>query len=425
MKKNLTIIMILLIAVSSSYSQSGENMQALIPIISDIQSITQKDEGRFWNVKYAVPILFVNPENRQTVVFDNGKEPYIVQLENTIPVANTGINWNGKMWAMIKMPLPEDSWECEKLILHEMFHALQPQLGFDSIYETPNAHLEKEEGRVLLRLEMHALLKALEQSNDKDSVYKHITHALSFRNSRYAIYPEAKEEENYLELNEGLAEYTALMMTQRYSPNKLDNSILIKYFKTRASLFEQQGSFVRQFAYETIPLYGYLIQMNIPDWHQTVTKNTNLTDYFINIMNVNSNEEWKTLGLQYNYETIAAEEQIYTEQINADVNVVKEKFFCINHVEIPLFQYNYTFYPLNIRIIETIGEFHKDITIMDNWGKVQVSNGLILDKENGRALLSPVIRVENGVITGDGWELHLNDGWKIEQKGDKMVIVEE
>jgi hypothetical protein len=486
MKKNLILILSLLLTISSSYSQNDENMKSLIPVVNDIQSITQKDNGAFWNIKYAAPLLFVNPENRQAVAFDIGKEPYIAYLNESVPLGNTRSNWSGKDWAMIIIPLPAHSWEYEKLILHEMFHALQPQLNFDSLYEMPCAHLEKEEGRILLRLELQALLKALEESNDKDSKYKHLINALSFRNSRYAIYPEAKEEENYTELNEGLAEYTALMMTQRYSPNKLDDSTLKEYLKVRTSLFEQQGSFVRQFAYETIPLYGYLLQMNIPDWHQKVNQKTNLTDYFMQIMDIssdkkeetislqftdenimvmdiitneeektvasekqvikinivdneviidgevinmsinggnNSDEEWKTLGLQYNYESIAKEEHAQVEQFNADNNVVKEKFFCVNHLEIPLFTYTYNFNPLNIRFIDSVGEYHETITITDDWGKVEASNGLILDKENQKAFLSPVIKTDNNIITGNGWKLHLNDGWGIEQKNEKMEVV--
>jgi hypothetical protein len=230
-----------------------------------------------------------------------------------------------------------------------------------------------------------------------------------------------------LELNEGLAEYTSLMMIQRYSPNKLSDKQLINYLKDRTSLFEQQGSFTRQFAYETIPLYGYLLQTNIPDWHQKVNQKTNLTDYFMKIINISGNngdEEWKTIGLQYNYESITKEEHIQIEQFNTDNNTIKEKFFCVNHVEIPLFQYNYTFNPFGLRIIESVGEFHENITIMDDWGKVEASNGLILDKENSKLFLSPIIKIENSIIFGDGWKLHLNAGWKIEQKEGWLEVVE-
>jgi hypothetical protein len=422
--KKLTIILSLFMAVSFSYSQNDETMKQLISVVNDIQVITQKDDGKFWNIQYAAPLLFVNPESRQTFVFDMDKEPYEIVLDETVPIGNTGSNWNGKLWAMSQLPLPEQPFFSDNLILHEMFHALQPQLGFDSLYEVPCAHLEKEEARISLRLEMQALLKALEQIQNKDSMYKHLTNAISFRNSRYAIFPDAKEKENMLELNEGMAEYTTLMMIQRNSPNKLNDKELMRYFNSRISRLEQ-NSFVRSFAYETIPLYGYLIQTDIPYWHQKVTKKTNLTDYFMQIMNIdNGNDEWKTLGLQYNYANIALEERMQAEQTNADMNAVKEKFFCVNHVEIPLFNYSYNFNPLGIRIIDGVGEFHEDIRIMDDWGKVEVSNGLIFDKENRKVILTPITKTKNNVIFGNGWELHLNDGWEITEQGDFMEVKE-
>jgi hypothetical protein len=416
MKKISAFILSIFIAVASSYSQNDKTMKNLTSVVKEIQTITQKDAGKFWNIKYATPLLFVNPENRQTFVFEPEKEPYIVQLDNMVPVANTSSDWNGKKWAMMQIPLPKDAFEYEKFILHEMFHVLQPQLRFDSLYQMLCEHLDKEEGAILLRLELQALLKALEQSNNKDSMYKHITNALSFRNGRYALYSEAKEYENSIEINEGIAEYTALMMTQRYSPNKLNDKKLLNYFRNRITAFEQGGSFVRRFAYEAIPLYGYLIQMDVSDWHQKVTKETNLIDYFMQIIKGNVHEEWKTLAAPYNYKDIAKEEHARFAQRDAVKNAVTEKFFCANHVEIPLIKYTYSFG--NFMVLDSIGEFHNHVVVIDSWGKVEASNGAILDKGNRKVLLSPVMKTENNIITGDGWELYLNDGWVMtEQQG--------
>ena len=425
--KKLTILLNIFFAISSSFAQKDKTIEELIPVVSDIHAVTKNDDGKFWNTKYETPILFVNPENRQAIAFDGEKEPYITQLDESVPIGNTRSSWNGKIWAMVGIPLPEQPFFRENLILHEMFHVLQPQLDLDSLYEMPCAHLEKEEGRVLLRLELQALLKALEQSNNKDSMYYHLTSALTFRNSRYSVYPKAKEEENYVELNEGITEYTSIMMIQRYSPNNLNNSQLVNYFKSYVSALEQDKSYVRSFAYITIALYGFLIQMDFPSWHQKVTKKTNLTDYFMQMINGGDNE-WKTLGLQYNYNNIAKEENLQMEQIDADRKAITEKFLCVNRVEISLAladgEYNYTFDPFNYRILDSVGEFHNNITITGGWGKVEASNGLILDKEDRKVFLSPIIKTENNIIFGDGWVLHLNDGYGIEEKGDWVEVVE-
>jgi len=416
--KKLLLAFILFTSISL-YAQSDENMKKLAAVKSEIQLITQKDNNSFWNIPYETPLLFVNPENKQAYVFDIGTEPYKLILDDNILIANTALKWKEKMWAMVQTPLPENPFAKEILILHEMFHALQPQLGFGDIYENTCSHLEQKEARILLRLELKALSEALVTGvsyNSIDSILFHLTNALTFRNFRQSLYPEAKEKENYLELNEGLAEYTALMLIQNYSENK--QKFLASYFHNRISKFLEHDSYVRFFAYETIPLYGYLMQYFIPNWHLKINVNTNLTDFFIKETNIKCHEEWKDLIPLYdnNIQVIIKQEDERVEQISDVANKVIEKFKGANHVEIPLFQYSYNFDPMNIMVLESIGELHVNAIFTDNWGKLEVSKGLILDKENMKLFLSPATQIKGNTITGDGWMLILNKGWKINQE---------
>jgi hypothetical protein len=63
--KKLAIILSLLFTVSFSYSQNDDTLQNLSSVVNNIQTITEKDSGRFWNIRYEAPLLIVNPENRQ------------------------------------------------------------------------------------------------------------------------------------------------------------------------------------------------------------------------------------------------------------------------------------------------------------------------------------------------------------------------
>jgi hypothetical protein len=417
--KKLLFALIVLIS-TSTYAQNDEIMKKLIAVKNEIQQITQKDNSSFWNIPYETPLLFVNPENRQTYAFDIGTEPYKIRLDDNILIANTAIKWKEKLWAMVQIPLPENPFAYEILILHEMFHALQPQLGFGGIYENPCTHLEQKEARILLRLELKALSEALVigiSYNSIDSILFHLTNALTFRNIRYNLYPEAKEKENNLELNEGIAEYTAFMMLQNYSENK--QKFLASYFHNCVSKFLEHDSYVRSFAYETIPIYGYLMQYFLPNWHQKINTHTNLTDFFIKEANIKCHEGWEHLIPLYdnNIQVIIKQEDERVEQLSDLENKVLKKFKGANHVEIPLFQFSYSFDPMNVIVLESIGEFHLNAIFTDNWGKLEVSKGLILDKENMKIFLSPATQIKkNKKITGDGWKLILNKGWRINQE---------
>jgi hypothetical protein len=424
----ISLTLIILITVSCSWGQN-KKMKELVTITNEVQLITQKDDGKFWKTPYKTPTLFVNPENRQAFVFDIGEDPYITQLDNNIPIANTAIKWNDKMWAMVRIPLPENPFNYEKLILHEMFHVLQPELGFGSIPEMLCTHLEQKDARILLRLELNALEQALATGisyNSKDTVLHHLTSALTFRNSRYALYPEAKEKENYLELNEGIAEYTALMMVENYSKNKLGEHEIIFYFNNRISDFLEYETYIRSFAYETIPLYGYIIQKYYQhNWHQTIDINTNLTDYFTKIADVRCYENWEDLVPYYDigYETVVITENKRTDQMAGIEKAVIEKFQGLNHVKIPLIQFNITYDPLSMMSIESVGELHVTATIIDVWGKLEVSKGMILARGESKAFLSPIVGIDGNTITGDGWTLTLNDGWEIKQTKEWTEIV--
>lgn len=57
------------------------------------------------------------------------------------------------VWPMI----PEARLTRQKMLAHEMFHRVQPELHL-LVTDTPNLHLDTEEGRIWLQLECRALV---------------------------------------------------------------------------------------------------------------------------------------------------------------------------------------------------------------------------------------------------------------------------
>ena len=184
----------------------------IIQTYSDVDSLLTIDNGKFWDKQLYGPIIFIEPEtrffysneNNATNSFNRVNSIYKDSLPTDINIANTAIDWNNKRWSMVMLPLPTDKISRSNLIIHELFHRLQPEIGFENLQELDNGHLDSYTGRLLLKLELQALEKAL-NSNDDKSRLKHIQNALIFRIKRHKT-QKVKDAENSLELNEGLAE---------------------------------------------------------------------------------------------------------------------------------------------------------------------------------------------------------------------------
>jgi len=160
---------------------------------SQVKEATEK-YADLWDRDIYGPILLVDPETRQiyaNVADEEGSLSlwngiYRGTLPKEITISNTDIHWNGKHWAMVKLPLPSHRFERVELITHELFHVAQSSLGFEFRREE-NIHLDDREGRIYLRLEMAALREALRARRLAKSE-EHLRNALIFpKISAYAF----------------------------------------------------------------------------------------------------------------------------------------------------------------------------------------------------------------------------------------------
>src|SRR5690606_8876164 len=86
----------------------------------------------------AGPVLLVEPASRKICANQPDKEGllranaavYTGELPRSINIANTATEWAGVRWTMLLLPLPAQELERSKLMAHELFHRIQPALGF-------------------------------------------------------------------------------------------------------------------------------------------------------------------------------------------------------------------------------------------------------------------------------------------------------
>lgn len=417
MIKKLYITTLLFMFIQSSFGQKTSTFQdSIANYLNEIKIETNKHQ-QLWSTDLYKPILLVNPNTRQ--VFTNFPDKagillpigkiYSGILPNEINIANTAFNWNGIRWAMIMLPLPVNKQERINLLAHELFHVSQPSLGF-KLFNTENNHLDKKDGRIYLRLELEALKMTLQTTN-KIEQKTHLNNALTFRKYRYSLYPGADTTENLLELNEGIAEYTGSVISGR---NKKQS---IEHFVQSISSFLSNPTFVRSFAYQTIPIYGYLLDNTKKGWNREITIKTNLTDYFIKEFHVLLPYDLKkTTDLilnQYNGKVIISEEKTREEKINKLIAEYKSKFITQPHFEIVFEQMNVSFDPRNILPIEDKGTVYPNIRVTDNWGILTVENGALMSPNWNKISVTIPLKSENNNIIGDGWTLELKDGYSV------------
>jgi len=398
-------------------------------IFKNLKEYLSKENGELWNHQLYGPILFVNQKNR--VIIANEKDTkgilnkkgdiYVGFLPDNINIANTAFDWNGKRWTMVMLPLPKNYNEQLNLLTHELFHRIQPETGFENLHQKSCDHLDNKEGRIYLKLELEALKKALNTENENRQK-EHIKDALLFREYRYQIFPNAKEHENLLELNEGLAEYTGTTLSDRN-----DKDLKTHYINAIEKLYENP-TFVSSFAYRTIPVYGYYMKKNNKTWNLKISDTTNLTDYIINFFNLSVPEKLNDTILlirdRYNYAQInnfETERDRKQKELFAKLDVIfQENPILVIHFQNMNISYN----PGNLIPYKDLGIVYPNLRVVDNWGILTVEKGALVDKDWKKVIVSAPTKTSDKVIEGDGWKLKLNNNWELVKTNGNYILKE-
>ena len=374
-----------------------------------------------WDKDIYGPIMLVDPVSRE--IFANMPDSegvlkpsegiYRGILPERIHVANTDVEWGGLHWAMIRLPLPPDPYDRMELLTHELFHCAQPSLGFHFRREENN-HLDRREGRIYLRLELEALRQALLAGRYNRSL-EHLQNALLFRRYRHQLYRGSEVAENYLELLEGLATYTGQMMSGRDKWQWRD------YLLTRLQVYDRSLSFVRTFAYETTPVYGFFLYQRENEWNKRVTGESDLTVLFAEAFGMDQRiilqSLVKQVAVEYDGKRIADEELRRELSNNTRLDIYREKFLEEPHLEIRLEEMELS-YDLNgvIPLDEDEGTVYLSIQISDRWGLLNVEEGGALMRSDWRwIIVTPPLEIDGNRVTGEGWTLLLNEGYFVEE----------
>lgn len=375
-----------------------------------------------WKQPLYGPILLVDPHSRTTYANmpdSAGTFTFITEglYKGTLPqevmVANTSINWQGRLWAIMLWPLPVDMEERLSLMLHESFHRIQHKLGFPALSPTID-YLATTNGRIFFLLELQALKAALAQPIDQRK--KDLVNALLFRKKRQELFPSAFDNERLLEMNEGLAEYTGMLL------GRLSTNIRQHLYK-EIDKADTRSSLIRSMAYITGPVYGYLLYEKSPDWTQSVDSNSSFPALIKKYYKVAVPEQITTsvlakLEKQYNGDSIIHAEKMKEKNRRQQEDIYTRLFTHQPVLVINLVKMNIVFNPNNLFDLGELGTVYPTAEINDVWGKLKLVDGGMLMK-NWKVITLPAmdsLHVKDNIVQGNGWQLQLNKGWRIEKK---------
>ncbi|MCI2082896.1 MAG: hypothetical protein LKK19_03345 [Bacteroidales bacterium] len=431
-------ILIVLIAVSlfgcnTNPQKNGEvetdknQIENYGKVFKSLKKYLAKENGKLWGEQLYGPILLVDKNDRK--IFANEPDSmglltkkgriYVGLLPKEMNIANTATEWNGKRWTMVMLPLPEDRNERLNLLTHELFHRIQPELGFDKFGSTSGNNLDAMDGRIYLKLELEALKKALE-SGDEGVARNNIRNALSFRIYRDSLYPGEKTAENALELNEGLAEYTGSILSGR------NDEMLKEHYIKSIDNFYHNRTFVRSFAYVTIPSYGYFMNKENPNWNREISDTTDLTDYMTGFFHVSVPAGFKDsidrIKMEYGFDTIAKIENERAEARKKLMKKYEDRFQGHPTLTLNLQNMGIQFDPRNIMPFKDAGTIYPNMRVTDDWGILSVNDGALLSKHWDKVTVSEPTMITDTVVNGSGWKLELNKGWEVIRSSKNYIL---
>ncbi len=396
-----------------------------VTAFNELDLVLNKEKGKTWNHSLKGALMFVNREKRTIIANESDNSGklmkqggyFVGKLPEKINISNTAFDWDGKRWTMLALPLPKIKEERLNYLIHESYHRIQPLIGFDSLYEIQSLHLDSKNGRIYLKLELTALKKALSSKEPEN----HIKNALLFRQYRHQIISEAKKAENSLELNEGLAEYTGSVLSQR---KEID---LIKHYVSEIDRFYSMPTFVRSFPYFTIPVYGYFMQKKDKTWNLKIKRETNITDFMFQFWNIEAREltteEIFELGKAYGIETIIENEKQRELKIETLKNRYRRMFLSDSALVIGLENMSIGFNTSNVMSLDSFGTVYPYLRITDSWGILEVDScGVLINPKWSKVTLSCPRVITDTLISGKGWRLKLDKQRELKLIDNKYII---
>jgi len=396
------------------------------PVFAEAKRLCSADHGQLWGVSLCGPMLLVDPATRRIITNRQSAQDDLLginglfegRLPSNVSVANTALDWDGTRWSMLLWPLPADRTTRAVVLMHESWHRIQDRLGLPDASPTV-AYLDKPDARIRMRLEWRALAAAL-RAGDPSSRNGAIVDALTFRTWRRQLGADAANEEDALERNEGLAEYTG----RKLGAGKQ----ALSYMLIDLAEAEHGDSFVRSFAYHTGPAYGFLLDAIEPHWRTRLNAHSSLSALLAQAIGWSPPADVAAVarqeGARYGASRIVAEERARGQRLRQKLARWKRGLVDRPVLVLPFVAMHIQFNPNTLMALPPYETVYPTLRVSDRWGVLDVQHGALVDSNWSHVQVAIGTDFSATHPAGPGWTLELAPGWTLvpgKRKGDWIL----
>jgi len=399
-------------------AQTPSDSVAALTGVREFATACGRDAGRLWGRTLCGPLVTVDGQTGLAVAterppqstFEQRGTLWIGRVPEGMQVANTAFEWDGRLWSAVRLPLPTDPYLRIRLLVHESFHRIQPDLGLNA-RDAINAHLDERDGRWLLRLELRAMAAALQSSGE--AARRAVSDALLFRTQRNRLYPGSDSLENLLEVQEGLAEYTGTRAA-------LDaTGIPLSRVAEATAEFEQRPTYVRALGYGTGPLLGLLLDRYAPTW-RTRIRSDGLSRQLGTALRFVAPADLAVAVAasagRYGGDSLALAEDVRAAGRARAVAEFRARLVDGPVIVLRADQMFRSFNPNALVPLGSNGTVYPTGTFQADWGVLTVEQGgalVALDNREVRVPAPAAIDTSATVVQGSSWRLELRPGWRL------------
>lgn len=382
---------------------------------AEAAALCEADNGRLWGVSLCGPMIFADPVTK--TIATSQPEPEAPRPP-ALGFANTALEWGGTRWATFVWPMvpADDGVARRRMLMHELFHRVQPQLGLMVLGE-PNDHLDTLDGRYWLQLEWRALAAALASSGaDREQAVRDV---LAFRMARRAIFPGAAARERADELREGLAQYTGTVLSTASRLEAVESAV------AQLAEYAADATFVRTFAYPSGAAYGLLLDAWSPGWTRRVGPGDDLGRLLEVASGIEPADDPDAASLAYGGPELRVAEERRDEERQAKLAELRRRFVDGPVLIVPRGR-GAVLRTTGATPIPGEGTVFFEYRVTSDWGTL-VSNGILVAADGETLRLPAPFEREGSELIGDGWTVSLAPGWTIRpgpREGDFLVVEE-
>ena len=381
----------------------------------EAQALCERDAGRLWGVSICMPMVI---GDARTQTFATSQAPPPAPRPKLIGMLMGPIQWGDSMWAALTWDMVANQpphIRTERL-LHESFHIVQTQRGL-SVGTVSAEHLDVVDGRYWMRLEWRALARALRESGEGRAAA--VRDALAFRQARHARFPGMVERERALDINEGLASYTGVVLAAQSEAAAIARAL------DELIAAEDGESFVRTFAYASGPAYGLLLDAAALGWTRRVRASDDPAVLLMRALGVQPVTDAAAAATRYGAAELRVAEERREQQRQARMADLRRRFVDGAVLVMPGGGSGFSDSRGAVVIPDVGTIWFGDYRMTGPWGTLEADKGVLLSTDGRRRRLPAPVRRDDATMFGDGWTLRVASGWVVREgtrQGDYEVV---